>query len=63
MYGNKHEVNKEHPELIVAYAYIRFIADLFGERIFPEVLTKSYDILKDTQTILYSLILEISKIM
>jgi heme oxygenase len=39
-----HEVNKEHPELIVTYAYVRFIADLFGGRIFPEVLTKSYGI-------------------
>lgn len=39
-----HQVNKEHPELISTYAYIRFIADLFGGRIFPGVLTKSYDI-------------------
>ena len=42
-----HEVNKEHPELIVTYAYVRFIADLFGGRIFPEILTKSYDIPTD----------------
>lgn len=39
-----HEVDKEHPELISTYAYVRFIADLFGGRIFPDVLTKSYDI-------------------
>lgn len=39
-----HEVNKEHPELIVTYAYVRFIADLFGGRMFPAILTKSYDI-------------------
>lgn len=38
------EINKEHPELIVTYAYVRFIADLFGGRLFPEVLTKNYDI-------------------
>ncbi len=42
-----HEVNREHPELIVTYAYIRFIADLFGGRIFPDILTKSYDIPTD----------------
>ena len=42
-----HEVDEEHPELIVTYAYVRFIADLFGGRIFPEVLTKSYDIPTD----------------
>ncbi|WP_024833758.1 heme oxygenase (biliverdin-producing) [Ruminiclostridium josui] len=42
-----HEIDKEHPELIVAYAYVRFIADLFGGRIFPDILTKSYDIPKD----------------
>lgn len=38
------EIDKENPELIVTYAYIRFIADLFGGRIFPEILTKNYDI-------------------
>lgn len=38
------QVNKEHPELISTYAYVRFIADLFGGRIFPGVLTKSYGI-------------------
>ncbi len=41
------EVNEKHPELIVTYAYVRFIADLFGGRLFPEVLTKSYDISSD----------------
>lgn len=41
------EVNKEHPELIVTYAYVRFIADLFGGRIFPNVLTKNYNISAD----------------
>jgi len=44
-----HEIDKEHPELISTYAYVRFIADLFGGRIFPEVLTKSYDIPKEAQ--------------
>lgn len=39
-----HEVNKEYPELISTYAYVRFIADLFGGRMFPEILTKSYGI-------------------
>lgn len=42
-----HEVNEEHPQLIVTYAYVRFIADLFGGRMFPEVLTKNYDIPTD----------------
>lgn len=42
-----HEINEEHPELIVTYAYVRFIADLFGGRMFPEVLTKSYGIPKE----------------
>ena len=42
-----YEVSKEHPELIVTYAYIRFIADLFGGRIFPEILTKYYNISSD----------------
>lgn len=42
-----HQVNEEHPELIVTYAYVRFIADLFGGRMFPEVLTKNYDISAD----------------
>lgn len=41
------EVNKKHPELIVTYAYVRFIADLFGGRTFPEILTKYYDIPSD----------------
>jgi len=38
------EIDKEHPELIAAYAYVRFIADLFGGKIFPDILTKNYDI-------------------
>lgn len=42
-----YEVSKEHPELIVTYAYIRFIADLFGGRIFPGILTKYYNISSD----------------
>ena len=42
-----HEVNEKHPELLATYAYVRFIADLFGGRIFPEILTKSYDIPTD----------------
>lgn len=39
-----HEVEEKYPELIVAYAYVRFVADLFGGRIFPKVLTESYGI-------------------
>lgn len=39
-----YEISKENTELIVTYAYIRFIADLFGGRIFPEILTKFYDV-------------------
>lgn len=42
-----HEVNNEHPQLIVTYAYVRFIADLFGGKIFPDILTKSYNIPTD----------------
>lgn len=38
------QVNKEKPGLISTYAYIRFIADLFGGRIFPGILTKAYNI-------------------
>ncbi|ASW44378.1 heme oxygenase (biliverdin-producing) [Clostridium isatidis] len=38
------QVNKEYPELLSTYAYVRFIADLFGGRIFPGVLTKVYGI-------------------
>lgn len=41
------EVNERYPELIVTYAYVRFIADLFGGKMFPEVLMKHYDIPKD----------------
>jgi heme oxygenase len=41
------ELDKKHPELIVAYAYVRFIADLFGGKIFPDILTKNYDIPKN----------------
>lgn len=48
-----HEVNAKHPELIVTYAYVRFIADLFGGRIFPEILTKSYDIPTDALNYYY----------
>lgn len=39
------QVNKEYPELLSTYAYVRFIADLFVGRIFPGVLTKVYGIL------------------
>ena len=42
-----HEVNEKHPELIVTYAYVRFIADLFGGKTFPDVLIKYYDIPSD----------------
>lgn len=38
------QLNKEHPELLSTYAYVRFIADLFGGRIFPGILTKVYNI-------------------
>ncbi len=39
-----YEVGNEYPELIITYAYVRFIADLFGGRIFPEKLTNYYNI-------------------
>lgn len=42
-----HEVDKNYPELISTYAYVRFIADLFGGRIFPDILTNSYNIPKE----------------
>ena len=42
-----YEVNEKHPELLSAYAYVRFIADLFGGKMFPELLTKKYDFTGD----------------
>ena len=38
------EISKYKPELIIAYAYTRFLADLFGGRTFLSVLTKNYKI-------------------
>lgn len=38
------EVSKNKPELIIAYAYTRFLADLFGGRIFLSILSKDYKI-------------------
>ena len=38
------EIGKTNPELIIAYAYTRFIADLFGGRMFAELLSNSYKV-------------------
>lgn len=38
------EVSKNKPELIIAYAYTRFLADLFGGRTFLSILSKDYKI-------------------
>lgn len=38
------EINNANPELIVAYAYTRFIADLFGGRTFLNLLSTSYNV-------------------
>lgn len=50
-----HEVDENYPELISTYAYVRFIADLFGGRIFPDILTKSYNIPKEAQNYYFQL--------
>ncbi|MGL6107908.1 heme oxygenase (biliverdin-producing) [Romboutsia sp.] len=41
------EINKYEPELIVAYAYTRFLADLFGGRTFAKLLSEKYEISTD----------------
>ena len=38
------EVSNKNPELLVAYAYTRFLADLFGGRMFFELFTEHYKI-------------------
>ncbi len=38
------EIDKSNPELIVAYAYTRFIADLFGGRTFIALLSVNYKV-------------------
>lgn len=38
------DISKTKPELIVAYAYTRFLADLFGGRTFFELFSKEYNI-------------------
>ncbi len=38
------EISEGKPELIIAYAYTRFLADLFGGRTFPALLSKNYNI-------------------
>lgn len=38
------EIAEGKPELIIAYAYTRFLADLFGGRTFPALLSKNYNI-------------------
>ena len=38
------EIANTKPELIVAYAYTRFLADLFGGRMFYELFSKEYKI-------------------
>ncbi len=38
------ELSNTKPELIVAYAYTRFLADLFGGRTFYELFSKDYKI-------------------
>lgn len=38
------EINNNNPELIVAYSYTRFIADLFGGRTFIALLSVNYKV-------------------
>ncbi|MGL5345868.1 MAG: heme oxygenase (biliverdin-producing) [Peptostreptococcaceae bacterium] len=38
------QINENEPELIVAYAYTRFIADLFGGRTFATLLSEKYEL-------------------
>ena len=42
-----HEISKNGPELVVAYAYTRFLADLFGGRLFYELLGSKYGIAEE----------------
>lgn len=41
------EVSDEKPELLVAYAYTRFMADLFGVRTFIPILGEKYSITEE----------------
>ena len=41
------ELEKTNPELIIAYAYTRFIADLFGGRTFISLLSVNYKVPKE----------------
>lgn len=45
--ARKEEISKSQPELLIAYAYTRFLADLFGGRTFFELLSKDYKIEKE----------------
>lgn len=38
------EIDNTNPELIIAYAYTRFIADLFGGRMFVDLLSDKYKV-------------------
>lgn len=38
------ELSEKNPELVVAYAYTRFLADLFGGRTFLSLLSTNYKI-------------------
>jgi len=38
------EISNSQPELVVAYAYTRFLADLFGGRLFYDLLSNEYKI-------------------
>lgn len=42
-----HEISKNSPELVVAYAYTRFLADLFGGRLFYQLLGSKYGIAEE----------------
>lgn len=41
------EIDETSPELIIAYAYTRFIADLFGGRTFVALLSVNYGVSKE----------------
>lgn len=41
------EIDSSNPELIIAYAYTRFIADLFGGRTFIALLSVNYKVPKE----------------
>lgn len=38
------ELSEKSPELVIAYAYTRYLADLFGGRTFLDLLSKNYKI-------------------